>query len=237
MQDSERARLLDRVRIWFDAPEQVQHYQNEVRSGPTVAEEWLLRLLPASGRVLDLGCGAGRIAVALARRGFEVSGVDVSAPLLEVATSIATREGLSAHFVRVDALDLPFADRSFDAAIAFKLYGYIPARTTRLAYLDEIYRVLVPGAWLLLTSYVVPPEHADAYASDACHAQAAAGFTTLEPGDTFCAGEGFVHWFTVDELRNELTASRFHLANFCSDEAHGGQGLIRLAAMTRPVDT
>ncbi|HKO25646.1 MAG TPA: hypothetical protein VJY65_13025, partial [Chloroflexota bacterium] len=90
---------------------------------------------------------------------------------------------------------------------------------------------------LLLTSYVVPPEHADAYASDACHAQAAAAFTTLEPGDTFCAGEGFAHWFTADELRNELAASRFRLAIFCSDEAHGGQGLIRLAAMARPVDT
>ena len=100
IQNGEQARLLDRVRAWFDAPEQVQHYQDEVRSGPTEAEEWLLHRLPAGGRVLDLGCGAGRIAVALARRGFEVTGVDVSAPLLEVATSIAARERLSAHLYR-----------------------------------------------------------------------------------------------------------------------------------------
>jgi hypothetical protein len=103
--------------------------------------------------------------------------------------------------------------------------------------LDEIYRALVPGAQLLLTYYVVPPEQADAFASDSCYAQTAAGFTTLEPGDTFCAGQGFVHWFTPNELRDELAASRFRLDIFCSDEAHGGQGLIRLAAMTRPVDT
>ena len=53
MQDSAQGRLLDRVRIWFAAPEQVQRYQHEVRSGPTEAEEWLLHLVPAGGRVLD----------------------------------------------------------------------------------------------------------------------------------------------------------------------------------------
>ena len=47
MQDSAQGRLLDRVRIWFAAPEQVQRYQHEVRSGPTEAEEWLLHLLRA----------------------------------------------------------------------------------------------------------------------------------------------------------------------------------------------
>ena len=81
----DRDRLLLRVRGWFDAPEQVQHYQQEAADGPTPAEAWLLGALPATGRVLDLGCGAGRMSTTLARRGYDVVGADVCPELLRGA--------------------------------------------------------------------------------------------------------------------------------------------------------
>jgi len=62
--------------------------------------------------------------------------------------------------------------------------------------------------------HVVPPEHADSFALEPHHSDIAASFATLEPGDTFCAGQGFVHWFTADALRAELNASMFALEEF-----------------------
>jgi SAM-dependent methyltransferase len=83
---------------------------------PALGEEEsaaLERLLgPGDGRCLDLACGTGLPTEAVARLGWSVVGVDVSADLLEVARE----RGLEVHQAPADAL--PFEDRSFDAAIS-----------------------------------------------------------------------------------------------------------------------
>lgn len=101
-------------------------------------------------RVLDVGCGPGRHAHALARRGIEVHGVDISERFVEVARRDAPP---GATFARLDARELPFA-AEFDAAIslcqgAFGLQGG-PAGggsdlTTDLPVLAGIARALRPG--------------------------------------------------------------------------------------------
>lgn len=67
-------------------------------------------------RVLDVGCGPGRHAHALARRGISVHGVDISARFVALATA-ATAPGAPATFARADARALPF-DAEFDAVIS-----------------------------------------------------------------------------------------------------------------------
>jgi SAM-dependent methyltransferase len=73
-------------------------------------------------RVLDVGCGPGRHAVALARRGISVTGVDISARFVEVAVEVADREGLSDRVTveRGDARRLGdlVEEDTFDAAIS-----------------------------------------------------------------------------------------------------------------------
>ena len=78
----------------------------------------LLGLEPGM-RVLDVGCGPGRHALALARRGIEVLGVDISERFVEVAGEVADREGLSdlARFERADARAMQGDDR-FDATVS-----------------------------------------------------------------------------------------------------------------------
>lgn len=86
-----------------------------------------LGLAPGS-RVLDVGCGPGRHSLALAERGIEVVGIDISERFVELAGDAAASAGLdAATFVRLDARSLPF-DAEFDAAIslcqgAFGLVG------------------------------------------------------------------------------------------------------------------
>ena len=76
----------------------------------------LLRLEPGS-RLLDVGCGPGRHAVALARAGASVTGVDVSRRFLDIAAAAAREAGVGASFFHVDARQMPFGDE-FDAVIS-----------------------------------------------------------------------------------------------------------------------
>ena len=96
-------------------------------------------------RVLDVGCGPGRHALALAARGIEVVGVDISQRFVDLAAEQAAARGLPATFVRLDARALPY-EAEFDAVIslcqgAFGLQGATRAGSTSVP-LDGDDRVL-----------------------------------------------------------------------------------------------
>lgn len=231
----DRDRLLRRVRGWFAAPEQLRHYQQEAASGPTPAEAWLLGALPATGRVLDLGCGGGRLTTILARSGYDVVGTDVSPALPRIADT-SRREGAGpARFLQVDPLRVPFQEATFDAGLACKVSGYLPAREARRRYLGAVGRLLRPGAPLLLTQYVATAEIFRTCRREADHQRAAARFPSLESGDAFTlGGEGYLRAFTPARLRRELGASGLDLVSYASDRAHGGEGWLRLAVLRKP---
>lgn len=95
-------------------------------------------------RVLDFGCGAGRLSQALAEHAEEVVGVDVSAPMLEVARRL-DRGGGRCEFVLNDAPDLSrFDDNSFDLVYSELVLQHLPAPLIE-AYLAEFMRVLRGG--------------------------------------------------------------------------------------------
>ena len=68
-------------------------------------------------RILDVGCGTGRHALALARRGYKVVGVDLSEGLLAKARQTARLESLDVAFVRCDARALPY-ENTFDVVMS-----------------------------------------------------------------------------------------------------------------------
>jgi ubiquinone/menaquinone biosynthesis C-methylase UbiE len=103
--------------------------------------------IDSAGEVLDLGCGTGIVARAIARRpdfsGF-VTGVDLSAYLAEAATRLSAEEGL-ADLVRFEAGDtqsLGFEDDAFDAIVAHTLLSHVPDPA---AVLGEAARLVRPG--------------------------------------------------------------------------------------------
>jgi SAM-dependent methyltransferase len=101
--------LADWYDTWSERPEVASF------SGDAVAT--VLRLLgPARGRCLDLGCGGGRLVLALAEAGWAVTGVDLSADQLRVAEQRAG--GVADALVEADAGSLPFADGEFDAVVS-----------------------------------------------------------------------------------------------------------------------
>jgi SAM-dependent methyltransferase len=74
-------------------------------------------------RVLDVGCGPGRHALALARRGIDVLGVDLSPDFVALATAAAEPDGLSARFEVGDVRELAFGG-AFDAVICLCQGGF-----------------------------------------------------------------------------------------------------------------
>jgi SAM-dependent methyltransferase len=125
--------------------------------------------LAAGARVLDVGCGTGRHAIELARRGFRVTGVDLSAGMLAEARRRASAAGVEVDFLQADATRFT-VDVPHDAAIclcegAFGLLGRGDDPIEQpLAILRRIAAALAPGApclFTVLNGYAMARRHGD----------------------------------------------------------------------------
>jgi SAM-dependent methyltransferase len=109
-------------------------------------KRYVLEMLgKGSGRVLDLGCGAGEFFGELRRAGYSVVGADFSSEMVRLAADAGDR---SVPVVRADALHPPFAAHSFRALIAVGLLEYLPEDDGALA---EMRRIMAPGGTLVVT--------------------------------------------------------------------------------------
>lgn len=108
------------------------------------------RTLPAAARVLDLGAGVGRHALALARQGFAVAALDAAPEGIAEITRIASAEGLDID-ARIGLMtDLPFEDGEFDHVLSWNVIYHGDEEVLRET-IAEIARVLKPGGTFLGT--------------------------------------------------------------------------------------
>jgi SAM-dependent methyltransferase len=109
----------------------------------------LLALSPPA-TILDLACGPGRHALELARRGFRVTGVDVTAPFLDQARGLAAAEGLRLELVRADMREFERPE-AFDAVINLSTsFGYFSDPNDDRRVLAHVRRSLRPTGVLLM---------------------------------------------------------------------------------------
>src|SRR6187549_54006 len=110
---------------------------------------WRRIALAATGSVLELGCGTGRISLPLARAGVNLVGIDRSAPMLErLRAAAARRRRISGalRLVRGDIRFLPYESASFDTVIApYGILQSLLADRDLSATLESVARVLAPG--------------------------------------------------------------------------------------------
>lgn len=148
------------VERYFDA---ASDYWRDVYGDPGVqgliyrermhtALRWIDGLELTTGcAALDVGCGAGLIAVELAGRGMHVTATDSSRTMASAARRQAAKAGLAdrIRIMEADAQALPFSSESFDLVVALGLLPWVadPQRT-----LAEMGRVLRPGGWLIVTA-------------------------------------------------------------------------------------
>ncbi|MFD0375569.1 class I SAM-dependent methyltransferase [Streptomyces sp. NPDC127112] len=115
-----------------------------------IVERSPLFRFPSGARVLDLCCGPGLFTVPLARAGHAVTGVDLSAPLLDRARTRCREAGVKARFVEADMLG--FAEpEAFDAIVnMFTSFGYLDRHEDNVQVLRNAHTSLAPGGTLLV---------------------------------------------------------------------------------------
>jgi SAM-dependent methyltransferase len=101
------------------------------------------------GRVIDLGCGTGDLAIWLAGQGRTVTGVDFLAAPLAQARAKAAAEGVAVNFLQMDALAVGSIPERFDAAVDCGLFHTFDDAGRR-AYVAALARLLEPGARLFV---------------------------------------------------------------------------------------
>lgn len=105
-----------------------------------------------AGKIIDLGCGTGRLALALAQAGYAPVGVDLSPPMLQILRGKADQLGLYIPCVCGNIVELGFfADQSFDhAACLFSTFGLVVGADARRRVLAHVRRLLKPGGVFVL---------------------------------------------------------------------------------------
>ena len=148
-------------------------------------------------RVLDVGCGPGRHSLALARRGVEVVGVDLSPEFVDLAAAAAGHEALPARFEVLDVRALAY-EGDFDAAICLCQGGFgLLGGRDEVAVFGRIVAAVRPGGALAVSAFHAP-----------------FALRHLEPGESFDAATGVLH--EVATLRNEAGEDRpFDLWTTC----------------------
>jgi tRNA (uracil-5-)-methyltransferase TRM9 len=158
-----------------------------------------------SGAVaLDLGCGNGRHAEALAAHAGRVVGVDVSHGLLAAARERARERAYAVELLLGDASRLPLAGDSVALAVYVATLHHLPTRESRRASLDELARVLGDGVGLVSAWSTAHDRFADEPA-----ARRDGGFDTtvdwtLPGGETV---PRFYHIYAPGEFEADLAAS------------------------------
>jgi ubiquinone/menaquinone biosynthesis C-methylase UbiE len=105
-----------------------------------------LKLLPTGSKVLDIGCGSGKIAKYLTDHGHNLVGIDISRNMLKLAKHAVP----AAEFHKQDVCDLDFPEGSFDGALALYSIIHVP-RKYHFGIFKKINRILKPKGIALIS--------------------------------------------------------------------------------------
>lgn len=149
--DADAAREVALVRNWY---ERTATTFDARYSGPAAEfwqlfeEEAALQWLGPASRILDLGCGAGRLSQSLSALGDRVLGIDISLAMLAIAQAKAHPPNV--RYAVMDATSTAADRERFGAVISLGMFEYLDDPSP---FLDEILRLLEPGGRLLFTCH------------------------------------------------------------------------------------
>lgn len=134
---------------YLHAGEMVAGYDAQMAASPLAAADvaFCERWFEAPGRLLDLGCGTGRLCLHFAAKGHECVGVDLSGEMLATARANAAADGVAVEWVRANLLELDnLPAGSFDsAACLFSTLGMVRGADNRAKVVATASRLLRPG--------------------------------------------------------------------------------------------
>lgn len=184
---------------------------NVIPSSVTVSH-LLFKYIKPHSRILDIGCGEGRLAVALGLLGYNVTGIDINYRAISKATALAEQLGLShINFVQADACNINITD-NYDLAIMNAFLTTVIPRVNRQKAIQSVYRLLRDGGYLYIADFLQNwdvPLYRERY-EDGIK-------SNLEPGTFYVRdGNGDIlypaHHFTIEEILELIDG--FELVDF-----------------------
>lgn len=110
--------------------------------------------MPTGANILDVGCGMGREAFALADLGFSVTGIDISEEVIRQVKELASKTDYSIEFLHYDGHNLPFNNVAFDAVIIWaQTFGLLYGDEYKNSFLVECWRVLKKGGLISFSGH------------------------------------------------------------------------------------
>ncbi len=208
------------VHNYFDSEGVVEHYAEAAeRVGLWRSEQLIFqRLFKTEDTLLELGCGCGRIALGLSTLGYRnIMAIDYARNMIKQARLLARRHDRAVHFRMGDATALEFENELFDGAIfGFNGLMQIPGAARREKALQEIFRVLRPGAWFVFTAHDRDnPRHRSFWDKERQRWRNGKQLSALDDfGDRFEStplGDLYIHVPTNDAIRQTLKAVGFRI--------------------------
>ncbi len=115
----------------------------------------VFRYTHPDARILDVACATGNVSMEFVYHGFSVTSIDINHNALQktAKAAIDNKVSIPPAFARATAVDLPFADESFDIVILQALLTILVSKNDRIRVIREAYRVLRPGAYLYIADF------------------------------------------------------------------------------------
>jgi SAM-dependent methyltransferase len=145
------------MKNWYTKPHERERWGTGMADqGLYPTEQTLIgEFFKEGGSLLNIGCGGGREAVALAGR-FDLTAVDFSPEFCSLCEKTLQEKGHKANVIQMNALNLQFEDNSFDYIVMVgQLIGHIPGRANRLLALREAGRVLKPEGLAMISTNAI----------------------------------------------------------------------------------
>ncbi|MFH0852430.1 MAG: class I SAM-dependent methyltransferase [bacterium] len=161
------------------------------------------------GRILDLGCGNGRLVESFKGKKIDYLGIDNSEMLIEEARKKYPEN----KFIAFDGLKIPFEDYCFDTIFCIAVLHHIPSRQMRIEFLKEANRVLKPGGRLILTVWYFWTKRTYWRLFSKFTLKKIFGKSELDFFDIkqpwFKTAERYLHFFRKGELKNLIEETGF----------------------------
>ena len=208
------------VKAYFDSDGVVDDYAKaSVELGLWASEEKIFtRLFAPDDSLLELGCGAGRIAFGLYELSYRnLLATDYARAMVAKTRDLAKRLDYTIHCRLADATRLDFEDEIFDGAIfGFNGLMQIPESVQRERALKEVFRVLCPGAWFVFTTHDRDcSTHRDFWEAETLRWEHGTEKPELEDfgdrAELTDHGIHFMHVPTVSEMQLLLNKVGFHI--------------------------
>ena len=165
----------------------------------------LKKYVKSGDKILDAGCGNGRLSEVVRNMKIDYTGIDNSREMIKIAKDKYSSE----RFILSEIFNLPFKDNSFDKVFSLSVVHHVPSKECRIEFLKEIKRVLKPNRKLILTSWYFGQEKVKKYLTDDSELDKGDIYYPFKDPENNIEVMRYIHCFQVDEMRDLFQKSGF----------------------------